>query len=158
LRAWRSRAELKEAAAVRPWLFTIVRREHARLYERKRLELTNLPHKMDNDESIFAADSDGELTELRHAILRLPDAYREPLVMQVFGGFTAEEIGRELNVSTGGVLTRLCRARRKLREIYGLAPAPDDGVSAEDDNELTLSRSGAAGAIPAGGRCADRGG
>lgn len=136
LRAWRSRAELKDSAAMRPWLFTIVRREHARLYERKRLELTNLPHTMDNHECFFAADSDGELTELRHALLRLPDAYREPLVMQVFGGFTAEEIGRELRVSTAGVLTRLCRARRKLREIYGLAPASDDGAAAEDDDEL----------------------
>jgi RNA polymerase sigma-70 factor (ECF subfamily) len=136
LRAWRSRSELKEADAVRPWLFTIVRREHARLYERKRLEMTNLPHEMDNHDCFFAADSDGELTELRHALLRLPDAYREPLVMQVFGGFTAEEIGRELSVSTAGVLTRLCRARRKLREIYGLTPAPDDGATAEGDDEL----------------------
>jgi RNA polymerase sigma-70 factor (ECF subfamily) len=136
LRAWRSHAELKDAAAVRPWLFTIVRREHARLYERKRLELTGLPHTMENDDRFFAADSDGELTELRLAILRLPDAYREPLVMQVFGGFTAEEIGRELHVSTAGVLTRLCRARHKLRAIYGLAPAPDGGAAAEDDDEL----------------------
>jgi len=135
LRAWRSRAELKDAAAVRPWLLTIVRREHARLYERKRLELTTLPHTMDNEESFFAADSDGELTELRHAILRLPEAYREPLVMQVFGGFSAEEIGNELRVSTAAVLTRLCRARRKLRESYGLAPAPDADAS-EDDDEL----------------------
>jgi len=134
LRAWRSRAELKDAAAMRPWLLTIVRREHARLYERKRLELTTLPHTMDNDERFFAAD-DGELTELRSAILRLPDAYREPLVMQVFGGFSAEEIGSELKVSTAAVLTRLCRARRKLRESYGLAPAPDDDAL-EDDDEL----------------------
>src|ERR1044072_5826334 len=50
LRAWRSRAELKGAAAVRPWLLTIVRREHARLYERKRVELTNLPRTMENDD------------------------------------------------------------------------------------------------------------
>ena len=37
LRAWRARSELKDAAAARHWLLTIVRREHARLYERKRL-------------------------------------------------------------------------------------------------------------------------
>jgi len=39
LRAWRSRDALKDLGAARPWLLTIVRREHARLYERKRLEL-----------------------------------------------------------------------------------------------------------------------
>jgi RNA polymerase sigma-70 factor (ECF subfamily) len=136
LRAWRSRAELKDEAALRSWLLTIVRREHARLYERKRLEMTNLTHTMENDASFSAPDGDGELRELRLAILRLPDAYREPLVMQVFGGFTAEEIGRELAVSTSAVLTRLCRARRKLRAAYGLAPAPEDDSIAENDDEL----------------------
>jgi RNA polymerase sigma-70 factor (ECF subfamily) len=136
LRAWRSRAELKDAAAIRPWLLTIVRREHARLYERKRVELTNLPHRMDNQDCFFAADGDGELAELRLALLRLPDAYREPLVMQVFGGFTAEEIGSELQVSPAAVLTRLCRARRKLRAIYGLAAQPDDGSATEDDDDV----------------------
>src|SRR3981081_2131651 len=42
LRACRSRAGLKDLGAARPWLLTIVRREHARLYERKRLELVSL--------------------------------------------------------------------------------------------------------------------
>jgi RNA polymerase sigma-70 factor (ECF subfamily) len=42
LRAWRSRDALKDQAAARAWLLTIVRREHARLYERKRLELVAL--------------------------------------------------------------------------------------------------------------------
>src|SRR6187551_2908271 len=37
IRAWKSKEELKDPAAARPWLLTIVRREHARLYERKRL-------------------------------------------------------------------------------------------------------------------------
>src|SRR5512139_337698 len=36
LRAWRSRENLTDTAAAKPWLLTIVRREHARLYERKR--------------------------------------------------------------------------------------------------------------------------
>src|ERR1700748_2303149 len=37
LRAWRARGELRNAAAARPWLLTIVRRENARLHERKKL-------------------------------------------------------------------------------------------------------------------------
>jgi len=37
IRAWKSRQDLKDPTAARPWLFTIARREHARLYERKRL-------------------------------------------------------------------------------------------------------------------------
>src|SRR5579863_7557540 len=42
LRAWRSREALKDPSCARSWLLTIVRREHARLYERKRLELVSL--------------------------------------------------------------------------------------------------------------------
>jgi RNA polymerase sigma-70 factor (ECF subfamily) len=121
LRAWRSRGELKDPAALRPWLLTIVRREHARLYERKRVEVRDVEQV---SESLRTGDGDEALDALRLAILRLPDAYREPLVMQVFGGFTAEEIGAELSLSTGAVLTRLCRARQKLREIYGVAAGP----------------------------------
>ncbi len=34
MRAWRAIDKLVEPGAVRPWLLTIARREHARLYER----------------------------------------------------------------------------------------------------------------------------
>ncbi|HKZ73080.1 MAG TPA: sigma-70 family RNA polymerase sigma factor [Steroidobacteraceae bacterium] len=125
LRAWRSRGELRDLAAARAWLLTIVRREHARLHERKRLELTNLDAAIEREDGDLAADGDGKLFDLRVAILKLPDEYREPLVMQVLGGFSTEEIGRELNLSTAAVLTRLFRARNKLRSIYGLVPAPE---------------------------------
>jgi RNA polymerase sigma-70 factor, ECF subfamily len=111
LRAWRSQADLKDPAAARAWLLTIVRREHARLYERKRLEITSL------DES--------QQLELRLAILRLPEAHRVPLVMQVIGGFTTGEIAREMNLTLPAVLTRLFRARNRLRELCGVARLED---------------------------------
>src|SRR3984885_14101654 len=58
LRAWRSRDTLKDAAAARGWLLTIVRREHARLYERKRLEVTDLDAVIAAEDSQLATDSD----------------------------------------------------------------------------------------------------
>lgn len=51
--------------------------------------------------------------------------YREPLIMQVLGGFSTEEIASELSLSVTAVLTRLFRARNKLRTLYGLAPAAE---------------------------------
>jgi RNA polymerase sigma-70 factor (ECF subfamily) len=57
--------------------------------------------------------------------MRLPIEYREPLVLQVLGGFSTEEIARELALTPTAVLTRLFRARNKLRVLCGLAPAPD---------------------------------
>ena len=125
LRAWRSRDSLKDAGAGRAWLLTIVRREHARLYERKRLELVPLDEVIETQASAGSAQPDDELFVLRHAIMRLPIEYREPLVMQVVGGFSTEEIARELALSSTAVLTRLFRARNQLRVICGLTAVPD---------------------------------
>jgi RNA polymerase sigma-70 factor, ECF subfamily len=129
LRAWRSRDTLKDRGAARAWLLTIVRREHARLYERKRLELVSLDAALESQVAVKPADSDGELFSLRHAIMRLPIEYREPLLLQTLGGFSTEEIARELALSSTAVLTRLFRARNKLRVICGMAPAPDVAAS-----------------------------
>lgn len=123
LRAWRARNELRNASAVRPWLLTIVRRENARLHERKRLPTIDLDEAIGNqDVALALQDSDPEIADLRRSILGLPDEYREPLVLQVLGGFTTSEIAKELELSLPAVLTRLFRARNKLREMYGVAP------------------------------------
>ncbi|MGH8306252.1 MAG: sigma factor, partial [Steroidobacteraceae bacterium] len=58
LRAWRSRDALKDPAAARAWLLTIVRREHARLYERKRLELVCLDDVVEIPDSARSAEPD----------------------------------------------------------------------------------------------------
>jgi RNA polymerase sigma-70 factor, ECF subfamily len=128
IRAWKSRAELKDPAATRPWLLTIVRREHARLYERKRLPTVDVDDaEVQMDPALSTGDSTGDagLDDLRRAILQLPDEYREPLVMQVLGGLSTQDIGKELGLSQAAVLTRLFRARNKLRVIYGLEQVED---------------------------------
>jgi|SRR5882672_254163 len=129
IRAWKSREELKDPAATRPWLLTIVRREHARLYERKRLPTVDLADvEALGDPALLASDSsDSEagLDDLRRAILQLPDEYREPLVLQVLGGLTTAEIGEQLGLTQAAVLTRLFRARNRLRAICGLDLAAD---------------------------------
>jgi RNA polymerase sigma-70 factor (ECF subfamily) len=125
LRAWRSRDALKDPAAARAWLLTIVRREHARLYERKRLELVALDDGIEPEGMPSPPGPDSDLDSLRGAILKLPLEYREPLIMQVLGGFSTAEIAAELSLSSTAVLTRLFRARNKLRALYGLTPAPD---------------------------------
>ena len=129
LRAWRSRDTLKDRGAARAWLLTIVRREHARLYERKRLELVSLDEALESQAPAKATDPEGDLFTLRNAIMRLPIEYREPLLLQVLGGFSTDEIARELSLSSTAVLTRLFRARNKLRVSCGMSPAPDVSTS-----------------------------
>jgi RNA polymerase sigma-70 factor (ECF subfamily) len=128
LRAWRARNELRDSTALRPWLLTIVRRENARLHERKRLPTVDLDDVVASQDIALALNDVGpEIADLRRAILALPDEYREPIVLQVLGGFSTGEIAKELSLTVPAVLTRLFRARNKLREMYGLgAAAPEE--------------------------------
>jgi RNA polymerase sigma-70 factor (ECF subfamily) len=129
LRAWRSRSELRDSTALRPWLLTIVRRENARLHERKRLPTVDLDEAVSSQDVALAFnDDDPEIADLRSAIFALPDEYREPLVLQVLGGFSTGEIANELGLTVSAVLTRLFRARNKLREMYGLDAASSGDV------------------------------
>jgi RNA polymerase sigma-70 factor (ECF subfamily) len=72
-----------------------------------------------SEEPSLAAAEESDVAEMRAAILKLPDEYREPLVLQVLMGYSTAEIARELNLSAAAVLTRLFRARNQLRALCG---------------------------------------
>jgi len=119
LRAWKAQDSLQDEASAKPWFLTIIRREYARTFERKRLPTVNVDELVASEEPALAAAQAEDAAELRAALFRLPEEYREPLVMQVLLGFTTAEIARELGLSTAAVLTRLFRARKRLRELCG---------------------------------------
>ena len=116
LRAWKSLESLRDDAAAKPWLLTIVRRENARYFERKRLETVDIDNLTASQAALLAEEPDDELDDMRQAIYELDDDYREPLVLQVLMGFSTNEIGEQMGLKQGAVLTRLHRARAKLRE------------------------------------------
>lgn len=116
LRAWRSVDGLRDEGAVKTWLFTIVRREHARHYERKRLETQNIDELSAADSALVATGDDTDVDDMREAIWQLEEDYREPLVLQVMLGFSTKEIAEFMEINQGAVLTRLHRARKKLIE------------------------------------------
>ena len=119
LRAWKAQDALLDENAAKPWLLTIVRREYARTFERKRLPTVDVDELVAKEEPMLAAAEEQNIGELRAALMKLPDEYREPLVLQVLMGYSTAEIARELNLSGPAVLTRLCRARRQLRAACG---------------------------------------
>ncbi len=121
LRAWASRGSLGEAGAAKPWLLTIVRREHARLYERKRHVTVSVDDLVQEESAELAAAAEQETMDVRRAILALDDDYREPLVLQVLMGLSTQEIADQLGLTQAAVLTRLFRARNKLRRALGAA-------------------------------------
>lgn len=119
LRAWRSLDALRETDAAKAWLITILRREHARLYERKSFETTDIGELELDDRDSLTPEQLGEDSIVRAAMLQLEPKYREPLLLQVLGGFSCEEIAHELGLGAAAVMTQLFRARQKLKSLLG---------------------------------------
>jgi RNA polymerase sigma-70 factor (ECF subfamily) len=119
LRAWKAQDSLLDENAAKPWFLTIIRREYARTFERKRLNTVNVDDLIAKEEPILAAAEAQDLSEMRAALFKLPDEYREPLLLQVLMGYSTAEIARELELSGPAVLTRLFRARQQLRVLCG---------------------------------------
>jgi RNA polymerase sigma-70 factor, ECF subfamily len=137
LRAWRSFESLQDAASAKHWLLTIVRREHARLYERKRHETVDIDDLVASEAVALATNAqdsaaDDDVQDVRRAIFALDEDYREPLVLQVLMGYTTEEIAAHMKLNQGAVLTRLFRARNKLREQLGIGPDESRDSSGDD--------------------------
>jgi len=116
LRAFRSLESLQDEGSVKAWLLTIARREHARVYERKRLETQDIDELSAAEAALIATGDDTDVDDMRQAILQLDDGYREPLLLQVLFGLSTEEIAAAMELKQGAVLTRLHRARKKLIE------------------------------------------
>jgi RNA polymerase sigma-70 factor (ECF subfamily) len=119
-RAWKSRDDLRDETAARSWLYTILRRERARLFQRKRFDYDE---NQDLDEIPDPTANIARECEVRDAVLALPLGYREPLLLQWIGGYSCAEIAAIMSLSVGAVMTRLTRARIALGRADGSAPA-----------------------------------
>ena len=113
-RAWANWRDVRDEKAAKGWLLTILHHEYARMFEKKRVEISD----DDLDDLAVAAETNvlGEL-ELRDALWKLPEGFREPLLLQVLGGFSCAEIAAMVNLSEINVMQRLTRARQALRKM-----------------------------------------
>jgi RNA polymerase sigma-70 factor (ECF subfamily) len=120
LRAWKSFDSLADEGKARSWLLTIVRRELARSFEKKRPEVADVDALVAAESAMLAAPEDERVEEMRSAIFKLDEDYREPLVLQVLLGYSTQEIADLMGMRQGAVLTRLFHARARLRQQLGL--------------------------------------
>ncbi|GAB3527427.1 sigma-70 family RNA polymerase sigma factor [Photobacterium alginatilyticum] len=116
LRAWRSLDSLHDDKAAKSWLITILRRENARRFERKQLDLVDIDDYAIADTKHQGSEMDVEQQILHKQIMKLAPEYREPLVLQVMAGFSGDEIAEILDLNRNTVMTRLFRARNQLKE------------------------------------------
>ncbi len=115
--AWRSRENFESGRGQRAWLAAILRR---RVIDRWRRTGHRMVLVGDNplDVPVTAADpTTNEFTdEMQHALSQLPSELRESLLLVVVGELTHQETANVLGVPLGTVLSRVSRARQRLRK------------------------------------------
>ena len=115
--AWKSRKSFRPGLGERAWLVSILRRRIVDYWRRPRpLSLAA------NDQTIDAIQPpddplrDDYTDEMQHALTRLPPDLRETLLLVVVAELTHQEAADLLEVPLGTVLSRVSRARKRLRE------------------------------------------
>lgn len=112
LRGWRAYPRLRSRAAVKGWLFSIVRNEYLRAMQTR----SRQPESVDGLDPADEREA-GPGLEMREALMALPASYAEPLALQVLGGFSCAEIATMIGTTEGATMTRLTRARQALRRL-----------------------------------------
>jgi len=119
LRAWKSIENLRDYQQAKSWLITILRRETARHFERHHQPDISLDEINPNSTLLATQELDPhDAFILRQGLAQLSDEYREVLLLQIVAGFSCDEIASQLGIKPGAVMTRLFRARQKLRHWY----------------------------------------
>jgi RNA polymerase sigma-70 factor (ECF subfamily) len=117
--AWKSRSRYEAARGQRAWLTMILRRRVADRWRKRPLPRTlaeseTLEIGVEPPESALEPYTD----EMQRALDRLPAELRETLLLVVVGELTHQEAANVLNVPLGTVLSRVSRARQRLRENW----------------------------------------
>jgi RNA polymerase sigma factor (sigma-70 family) len=137
LKAWAARERFQAGTNMRAWTFIILRNLFLSQMRRARF-------KGEWDDftagKLLAApagqDRQVELSDLQRALLQLPQAQREALILVGAGGFAYEEAAAICNCAVGTIKSRVARGRAALETILaeGLLPSrrdsePGDGQS-----------------------------
>ena len=118
LQAMRRLGSLRNAEAFGPWLAAIAR-NRARDHWRRGEDTVELP-----DDVAGAPHPEGEALSVFAAIRRLPEAYRETLVLRLVEGMTGPEIAERAGLTPGSVRVNLHRGMQMLREALGRSERP----------------------------------
>jgi len=120
INAWKALDKLKDKKKAKAWLITILRRENSRRFERKTLDFVEIDDVIIEDHNNLDPQLHMECIQLHQAILNLEVKYREPLVLQVIGGFNSYEVSKKLKLNISTVNVRLYRARKQLKKYVEL--------------------------------------
>jgi RNA polymerase sigma-70 factor (ECF subfamily) len=102
---------------MRPWLFTIMHNLHVSRWRSLRFRATVVLNDQEADLAVAPSQhATAELREAFEALDKLPDDQRQVLLLVAVEGFEYAEAAAILGVPVGTVMSRLSRARDRLRD------------------------------------------
>src|SRR5580692_5513585 len=119
IRALRRLSTLREAASFGAWLAAIARNVAIDYHRRTVLE-EPLTDDASDDEikgGVSGGNHEGSAAAVFEAVMSLPDAYRETLILRLVEGMTGPEIAARTGLTHGSVRVNLHRGMQQLREM-----------------------------------------
>ena len=124
--------ELRDGAALKPWLRTVAINAARAAGRKSRLRKREAEAARNESEGpggtgtpAAAAESTAgreEASRLMDLAQRLPEGYREPLLLRCVRGMSYVQIGALMSLPETTIETRIARGRRMLRELADLGP------------------------------------
>ncbi|MHC4653728.1 MAG: sigma-70 family RNA polymerase sigma factor [Planctomycetota bacterium] len=124
INAWKNLSQLKDLAKFSPWLRTIARNNIRNFFNKNQRDIIAKTKAMENINDTAAADA-GPLESaikkeheklVSDAIRRIPEQYREPLVLYYRQQQSVKQVALSLDLSQDVVKQRLQRGRKMIKE------------------------------------------
>jgi RNA polymerase sigma-70 factor (ECF subfamily) len=115
---------------LRAWLFTLM---HNLFIDGARRALRQQAQRVDvedaEQELVAPAGASDQLLDLQRCLLRLPEEQREVLLLVALQDLGYEDVARITGVPVGTVMSRLSRARSRLRDLMDGRQPPAAGAA-----------------------------
>lgn len=136
--AWKDMAGLRETAKARAWLYQILRHRYAHWVRgrTRRIPASSSDQGVDRiDPSPSAAMRMSQQEQLQRVLDELDDTLKVPLLMVFLEGMMCQEAADVLDIPLGTVLSRIHRARQRLRSYFELPSASPAGEVGRDSSK-----------------------
>jgi RNA polymerase sigma-70 factor (ECF subfamily) len=112
--------QLREPEAAKAWLCCLARNlclDHLRRQKWRRwLQLEEVEEQKHNENPEALYESREQFQLMKRAIARLPAKLREVFILRAYGELSYDEIAHTLGLQPGTVMSRLSRARDRIRQ------------------------------------------
>jgi RNA polymerase sigma factor (sigma-70 family) len=116
-RAWNKFDLWRPGSDLRAWLFTIMHNVFVNQVRSKRSDMEKTMEELPIV-PVRATQSDSlEIADVERALRGLPDEQREVLLLVAIEEMTYDEVSRSLSIPIGTVMSRLSRARERMRRL-----------------------------------------